>query len=142
MNNSNTVEVIEVVAKSKMDVARELFKAVNTRGYDLQGKTQRGAFIVLAEQAGLSKHCAGTYYQNLSNQARGGKLYGYNKPAKKPTKDDVKAAEAQVMTDLGKHRWMIVDQDGKEVNSFESRAKAQEAAKEVNGKWMDRTKAA
>lgn len=133
----NTTNETTQKPQTKMDIARALFAQVNARGYDLQGATQRGAFGKLAVAAGLSIHCANTYYQNLSNQARGGKLYKYNN-----TKAAVKAAEAQVLNDLGKHRWMIVDQDGNEVNSFESRTKAQQAAKEVNGKWADRSKAA
>ena len=138
----NAVAKIEEVVKpkSKMEIAREIFAKVNTRGFDLGGKTQRAKFIELAMEAGLSKHCAGTYCQNLSNEARGLGRYKYNKA--KPSKKDVKAAEAEVLSNIGKHRWMIVDQDGKEVNSFETRAKAQEAAKEVNGKWADRSKVA
>lgn len=136
-----TTNNTEVKAVSKMSIARELYKQVNARGAELNGKTQRGRFIELAIAAGLSKHCAGTYYQNLSNEAGGKGLYKYNKS--KPTKAQVKEAEQQVLTDIGKHRWMVVDQAGKELNSFESRAKAQEAAKQVEGsKWADRTKAA
>ena len=125
--------------KTKMSIAKELFDKVNARGFDLNGKTQRGAFLQHAVEAGLSLHCAGTYYQNLSNEARGLPRYKYNK---RPTKNDVKAAEAEVLSNIGKHRWMVVDKDGKEVDSFESRAAAQKAAKEVNSKWADRTKVA
>lgn len=120
---------------TKMDIARELFKTVNARGYALNGDAQRSAFAKLAADRGLSKHCANTYYQNLSNQARGQALYKYNKKS-------VKQAEAQVMNDLGKHRWMTVNEAGEEVNSFPSRAVAQQSAKEGNMKWADRTKVA
>ena len=57
-------------------------------------------------------------------------------------KESEAKAEAQVLTDIGKFRWMVL-KDGVEVNSFETRTAAQNASKEVEGsKWADRTKAA
>lgn len=130
---------------SKMSVARELFATVHAKGYDLKGRAQRANFIELAMQHGMSKNCASTYFQNISNQVnKGMKLYHYNKP-KKVTKAVVKAAESQVLLmlpHLAKQRWMAVDQNGQEVNNFASRTQAQDFAK-VNGyKWADRNKAA
>ena len=129
---------VEAPKVNKMAIAKRLFDQVHARGADLNGKGQRGRFIELAQAEGLSKHCAGTYFQNLSNEARGQKRYKYNKPTKKA----VAEAEAQVLSNIGKFRWMVVDQNGKELDSFESRAKAQEAAKVNDGKWADRNKAA
>jgi hypothetical protein len=131
---------------SKMEQARVIFNEVFARGYDLQGKTQRAVFIERAmAEIPMSKHGAGTYYQNLSNQANGQKLYKYNKPAKKKTVAEVREAEAQIVAllqHLPKERWMVVDESGQEVNNFNSRAKAMDFAK-VNGyKWADRNKAA
>lgn len=132
---------------SKMQQAIVLFNEINTRGYQLNGKTQRAVFIERAmQEVGLSKNGAATYFQNISNKVnKGMKLYHYNKPAKKVTKSTVKAAEEQVLLALPlleKHRWMAIDENGVEVNSFTVRSKAQEFAK-VNGyKWADRQKTA
>ncbi len=129
---------VETPKVNKMAIAKELFDQVYARGANLNGKGPRGRFIELAMEKGLSKHCAGTYFQNLSNESRGLKRYKYNKVTKKA----VAAAEAQVLTDIGKFRWMVL-KDGVEVNSFETRTAAQNASKEVEGsKWADRTKAA
>lgn len=133
--------------ESKMSKARVLFAEIHARGYNLNGKTQRAVFIERAiEEQGLSKHCASTYYQNISNHVNKGMgLYHYNKPTKKVSKKDVKQAEAQVLLMLpllDKQRWMAVDENGVEVNNFATRAKAQDFAK-VNGyKCVDRNKAA
>ena len=130
---------VETPKVNKMSIAKRLFEQVHARGADLNGKGQRGRFIELAMAEGLSKHCAGTYFQNLSNEARGQKRYKYNKPA---TKKAVAEAEAQVLSDIGKFRWVVL-KDGKEVNSYETRTAAQNASKEVEGsKWADRTKSA
>ena len=133
---------------SKMQLARVIFTEVFTRGYNLEGKTQRAVFIerCIAE-IGLTKNGASTYYQNISNQVnKGMKLYHYNKSSKKKvTKQEVVQAEQSIMMMLPlleKHRWMVVDNNDQEVNCFSSRTKAQEFAKVNELKWKDRNKVA
>lgn len=150
MNTSTT----PVVIGSKMDQARVIYNEIHTQGYNLNGKTQRATFIARAQAeitdkngvVACSKHCAGTYYQNLSDHINKGKgLYHRNKPTKKATKKSVADAEAAVLLSLpylAKERWMVVNETGDEVNNFKSRSEAQAAAK-VNGfKWVDRNKKA
>lgn len=131
----------EVKTTSKMTVAREIFNEIFTRGYKLPGgMTQRAHFIKRAiVEIPMSQHGAATYYQNLTNEAGGKGTYKYNKPAKKSKKTVAKAEEAVfALAFQATERWMAVNEAGYEVNSFPSRAKAQEFAK-VNGlKWKDR----
>ena len=141
----------EIKAPSKMQLARKVYEEIFTRGYNLNGKTQRAAFIerCIAE-IGMTKHGASTYYQNISNQVnKGMKLYAYNKPAskskKKVTKAEVVQAEQALLLSLPlltKERWMVLDNQGQEVHCFSSRTKAQEFAKANDLKWADRNKAA
>lgn len=130
---------------SKMSLAAVLFDQIFTRGYDLQGKTQRSTFIERAmTEQGLSKHCASTYFQNLSNKRNGQALYKYNKAKKKATKQVVKDLEQAVLllTAQAKERWMVVNAEGVEVHNFKSRALAQSFAKDNGLEWKDRTKVA
>lgn len=134
---------------SKMQLARAIYDEIFSRGYQLNGKTQRAVFIQRAiDEVGMTKNGASTYYQNISNKVnKGMKLYAYNKPAKKKTvtSDVVKAAEKQVLLMLPlleKQRWMVVDDNGQEVNNFKSRSEAQQFAKVNEMKWLDRNKAA
>ena len=137
----------EVKAVSKMQLAKAIYSQIFTRGYQLNGKSQRAVFIerCIAE-VGMTKHGASTYYQNISNQVnKGMKLYAYNKPAKKTTKKEVAAAEQAallMLPHLEKQRWMVVDENGVEVNCFKSRQQAQEFAKVNEMKWLDRNKVA
>lgn len=131
----------EVKTTSKMAQARVIFNEIFTRGYKLpQGKTQRAHFIARAiAEIPMSQHGAATYYQNLSNAAKGESTYKYNKPSKKTKKAVAKVEEVVLaLTHQATERWMAVNEAGYEVNSFPTRAKAQEFAK-VNGlKWKDR----
>lgn len=131
----------EVKAPSKMEAARVIFKQIFTRGYKLpEGKTQRAHFIQRAmNEIPMSQHGAATYYQNLSNEANGQSTYKYNKPSKKSKKTVAKVEQVVLaLAHQATERWMAVNENGYEVNSFPSRAKAQEFAK-VNGlKWKDR----
>ena len=136
---------------SKMQLARVIFTEVFTRGYNLEGKTQRAVFIERCmNEIGLTKNGASTYYQNISNQVnKGMKLYHYNKSSskskKKVTKAEITQAEQALMLALpllNKERWMVLDNQGNEVHCFSSRAKAQEFAKVNDMKWADRNKAA
>lgn len=152
MTNANQV------VKSKMSQAISLFEQIHAPGYDLKGKTQRATFIQRAQAeiidpktgvVSCSKHCASTYFQNISNMINKGKaLYSYNKykpKSKAPTKAEVKAAEQQVLLmlpHLAKERWAVVDEDGQEVNNFKTRGEAQAFAKDHGLKWADRNKAA
>lgn len=133
---------------SKMSQARVIFDQVFTRGYNLNGKTQRSVFIERCmNEIGMTKNGASTYYQNISNQVnKGMKLYAYNKPStkKKVTKQEVVQAEQKLLALplLSKERWMVVDEKGQEVNCFSSRTKAQTFAKDNGMKWLDRNKVA
>ncbi len=150
---ATTETTTEVKAPSKMMLASELYDKVFGKGFDLAGKSQRARFIELAQsEIGLTKAGANTYFQNLSNKARGDKLYKYNtspkkavetttdggagspakEPAKKPTKAAVKAAEAKasaVTVDLSK-RWQVCNSKGTCVNSFSTKAKAEAYAEQ------------
>lgn len=152
---TTSTQATPVVIANKMAQARVIYNEIHTPGYNLSGKTQRATFIARAQveildpKTGVvscSKNCAGTYYQNISDHVNKGKgLYHRNKSTKKPTKKSVAEAEAAVLLSLphlAKERWMVVNEDGVEVNNFKSRSEAQEAAK-VNGfKWQDRSKIA
>lgn len=138
----------ETKAPSKMQLARKIYDQIFTRGYNLNGKTQRSVFIERCiDEIGMTKNGASTYYQNISNQVnKGMKLYAYNKPAtkKKVTKQEVVQAEQKLLALplLSKERWMVVDEKGQEVNCFSSRTKAQTFAKDNGMKWLDRNKVA
>lgn len=91
MNASNVVV-------TKIALAQVLFAEITKAGYDLKGGTQRAEFIArgIAEHS-FSPALAATYYQNLSNQANGGELYKYNKPAVKiPSREEVAVMEARL----------------------------------------------
>ncbi len=142
-----TATVTEIKKVTKMSLAKVLFKQIFTPGYDLKGKTQRAEFIDrgIAEHQ-FTKHGAGTYFQNLTNEAKGQPLYKYNKakPKAKTTKADVATMEAQLLllTHQAAERWMAVNEAGQEINNFKTRSEAQTFAK-VNGlKVADRNKAA
>lgn len=124
---------------NKVAIARQVFAAVSAPDYDLgEVKSVRQAFISQAMSAAdLTKHGASTYWQNLSNEARGKGLYKYNKVAKKAVEVEVQV-EVQATE---QHRWMVVGENNKEIASFESRAKAQAEAKATGMKWADRNKA-
>jgi len=144
MTTSNVTEIKKV---TKMSLGRVLFKEIFTPGYDLKGKTQRAEFIERGmKEHAFTKHGAGTYFQNLTNAAKGEPLYKYNKakPKAKTTKADVAAMEAQLLLthQVAEERWMTVNAEGQHVSSFKTRSEAQEFAK-VNGlKVADRDKAA
>lgn len=156
-------EATPAKAPSKMELCGKLYEEVFTPGYDLGGKSQRSVFITRAQaEHGMTKNGANTYYQNLSNAARGKGKYKYNKyvskagskadvaekgktadagldlpGAGKPSKGAVAAAEkaaTKTATDLTQ-RWQVLD--GTEVvNSFPTRSAAKKAA--VNGlTWAD-----
>ncbi|MNE00901.1 hypothetical protein D3C80_933250 [compost metagenome] len=135
------------VKVTKMDRARKLFKEIFTRGYDLKGKTQRATFMERADkELGLSKHCAGTYYQNLTNEANGKPLYKYNKtkPKKAATKAEVAEMTEQLLalTHQAAERWYVTNAEGIEVHNFKTRGEAQKFAKDNDLEWKDRSKAA
>lgn len=140
MSNANAA-----VAVNKMALCKPIFDQVFSAGYDLGGKTQRHNFIARAiAEVNCTQHGAASYYQNLSNAAKGESLYKYNKSKPKAKKADVKEMEAKVneVVAEAKHRWMAVNETGVEVNSFKSRDEAQKFAKSNNLKWADRNKAA
>ena len=130
-----------------MNLAVNLYTTVYAEDFDLQGKTARSVFIEKAmAEIGMTKAGASTYHQNIRNKIVNGKgLYEYNKTATKTDEVIVEAEKApaveEVKAYVPEHRWTVM-MDGKVVDSFPSRAKAQEAAKAMGGKWGDATKAA
>ena len=148
-----TTQADAPVAKepSKMELARKLFQEIYTKGFDLGGKSQRQVFITRAQsEVGLTKAGANTYFQNLSNEAKTGELYKYNRyeakpkadaapdtgaqlPGSAPNKAAVKSAERQVVADLTK-RWQIRNtKKSTIVNSFGTKKAAEEYASQVKG---------
>lgn len=187
MTNANAAEntntaAPEAKAPSKMELARPIFKEIYAAGYKLSEgcKSQRAEFIKRAQaEIGMTAKGAATYFQNLSNEAKGESLYKYNTTKKadvagseettgevakqaieaadankgpEEVKDDLVIDEAsnkgpaevkndELTTEIGQHRWMVVNATGEEINSFSSRAKAQAAAKELGLDWQDRNDA-
>lgn len=160
-----TTEVAETKVPSKMELAKVLFAEIYGPEYDLGGKSQRQVFIARAQsEINLTKAGANTYFQNLTNLSRGDSLYKYNtyeaKPKAdgadsaptsdaglpgsskaKPTKAAVKSAEAQVTADLSK-RWQVWNtKRNSQVNSFGTKTKAEEYAKQVKGMEVRDSKA-
>lgn len=161
MTNTNTAQTQTPAAEapSKMDQAKVLFAEIFTPGYKFkhqEAKSQRGEFIKRAmAEFGMTKAGAGTYYQNLSNHIqKGKKLYEYT--PKKATKAEVAGAEGQLnaaagqanaanaMEQLpdagsaGKHRWIVENTAGEELESWPTRQAAVDRAKELGVEWTDR----
>ena len=82
-------------APSKMELCRIVYNEIYAEGYDLKGASQRQCFIkrTMAEH-GISKHCANTYFQNLSNEKAGKGLYKYNTYQSKKPKAEGAAPKA------------------------------------------------
>ena len=119
---------------SKMTKAKEIFAVVNSRK----------EFIEKAIEAGLTKHGAATYYQNIKNEAKGESLYKYNKTASNSNSNSnsnkVEQEAEQIEQDyVPVNRWLVVEND-KPVACFSSRQKAQDYAKENGLKWKDANK--
>ncbi len=152
-NTQATAPAPEAKAPTKMELAKKLYDEIYGAGYDLEGKSQRQVFIARAQaEIGLTKAGANTYFQNLSNEARGQGRYKYNtyeaKPkaegtaggseadlpgSKAPTKAAVRKAEAQVTADLTK-RWVVWNtKKDMAVNSFGTKKAADEYAAQVKG---------
>lgn len=148
---ANTEAQAPAAPMSKMDHSRILFKEIYTAGYKFKiatAKSQRSEFIGRAmNEFGATKAGAATYFQNLSNLAKGEPLYKYT--AKKKTvpgtegqlADTTAQAGKAADTDLnnsagegeiGAHRWTVSNEAGDEVASFPIRKAADEYAK-ANG---------
>ena len=117
------------VKTSKMTKAKEIFAVV----------ASRKEFIEKAVEAGLTKHGAATYYQNLKNEAKGESLYKYNKTASNANDKVEQEAEQVEQEYIPVNRWLVVKED-KPVACFSSRQKAQDYAKENGLKWKDANK--
>lgn len=154
---ANTEAQAPAAPMTKMDHSRILFKEIYTAGYKFKiatAKSQRSEFIGRAmNEFGATKAGAATYFQNLSNLAKGEPLYKYT--AKKKT---VPGAEGQLAdttgqagkaadTDLnnsagegeiGAHRWTCMNEAGEEIASYPIRKTAQEYVKTNGGSWGDR----
>lgn len=150
---------------TKMDHARKLWKEIYTPGYvfKIEGaKSQRNEFIKRAiKEFGMTQNGAATYFQNLSNEAKGEPVYKYNKTKGKGTTkaqtadatgtleqttgEAGKALTEQTNKDrtstegeVGKFRWMVLNEAGEELSSWATRSQATAAAKEVGATWADR----
>lgn len=90
-------------APSKMAICKALYDEVFAPGYDLGGKSQRAVFIARAmAEKGMTKNGANTYYQNISNAARGKGLYKYNKyVGKAGSKSETAKTEAKPAGEAG-----------------------------------------
>lgn len=144
-------DVAPAAPLTKMDHSRKLFAEIYTPGYKLKmegAKSQRGEFVKRAiAEFGATKNGAATYFQNLSNEAKGQPLYKYT-PKKK--KADVADAEGQLKDTttqagqaadnnnsvaegaIGAFRWTVSNEAGEEVGSYPVRKTADEFAK-ANG---------
>lgn len=150
-NTAATTPAAEPAAVlTKMDHARKLFAEVYSQGYKFKvegSKSQRNEFVKRAiAEFGMTKNGAATYFQNLSNEAKGEKLYKYT--SKK--KADVPGAEGQLTETtnaantaadnnksaaegaIGEFRWTCNNEAGEEVASFPVRKTADEYSK-ANG---------
>ena len=158
MTNTNTAANTEAQAPAapakemtKMDHSRILFAEIYAPGYKLKmegAKSQRSEFVQRAmAEFGATKNGAATYFQNLSNEAKGQPLYKYTPKKKEATAgaegqltdttnqagkgaDDQNKANAE--GEVGKFRWTVSNEAGEEVASFPIRKAAQEYAK-TNG---------
>lgn len=168
-NNTAAVETTEqqAPAKSKVAYARELWAEIYTPGYKFKiegAKSHRNEFIKRAiNEFGMTQNGAATYFQNLSNAAKGEPLYKYSKgKGKKTTKAETAdatgtleqtTAEAgkglveEANNDktsgegvIGKFRWMVTNAAGEELSSWPIRSTAQAEAKKIGAEWADRTK--
>lgn len=130
------------MAISKVAASRVIFKEIFERGYQLNGRSQRAVFIERSmAELSVSRYCAATYFQNLSNEAAGKPLYKYNK-ARPRRKAVVEASTSLLLlTHQARGRWMVVSKDV-EVHNFKTRGEAQKFAKDNGLEWKDRNKAA
>lgn len=161
MTNTNTAANTEAQAPaaapaepmSKMAHSRILFAEIYAPGYKLKmegAKSQRSEFVKRAmAEFGATKNGAATYFQNLSNEAKGEPLYKYT-PKKKTTAAGTQQAEGQLQQTteqagqaadqnnsasegaIGEFRWTVSNEAGEEVASFPIRKTAIEYAK-ANG---------
>lgn len=153
-------------APSKMDHARKLFAEIYTAGYKFKipgAKSQRNEFIKRAiAEFGMTQAGAATYFQNLTNEAKGEPVYKYNKGKKKAATTTGEAgaaagalnettnqagaalpgAQSKDMSEeagaIGKFRWIVQNAAGEELSSHPTRSEAQTKAKELNCDWADR----
>lgn len=158
MTNTNTAVNTEATAPAepmtKMDHSRILFKEIYAPGYKLKmegAKSQRSEFVKRAmAEFGATKAGAATYFQNLSNEAKGQPLYKYTSSKNKKADtaqgegqlaDTTSQAGAAAGTDqnnsagegeIGAFRWTVSNEAGEEVASFPIRKAAIEYAK-ANG---------
>lgn len=156
----------QVASEPGTVASKRIFDEIMSADYKLpEGrKKHRGHFIDRAvAEAGMTARGAGTYFTNFTNEAKGLPRYfsSYSAERKKailsqmqnplielddevvataPVIESVKVAE--VAEEVVGERWMVLNEDGSEHSSFSTRAGAMMAARELNLKWADRTKAA
>lgn len=150
---TNTTNAAEVKEPTKMDLVRPIFKEIYSQGYKLSEgcKSQRAEFIKRSiAEAGMTKNGAATYFQNLTNEARGEPTYKYGKKKAEGqttagANQALDAANANNSNEGGQddnapgaHRWMTVNAAGEEINSYTSRDKAKKAASLSGLEWKDR----
>lgn len=159
MTNTNTAANTEAQAPAaapakpmtKMDHSRILFAEIYAPGYKFKvegSKSQRNEFVKRAiAEFGATKNGAATYFQNLSNEAKGQPLYKYTSSKKKDvakvegqleqTTNEAKGAlidnnNSAAEGAIGEFRWTCNNEAGEEVASFPIRKAADEYAK-ANG---------
>lgn len=169
MTTTNAAAQTQEQAKvmTKMDHARVLFGEIYTEGYKFKiegAKSHRNEFIKRAiKEFGMTQAGAATYFQNLTNEAKGEPVYKYNKTKKKGTTTGEAGAAAGALNEttnqagkalaeetnndktesegaVGKFRWMVVNEADEELSSWPIRSTAQAEAKKIGAKFADRTK--
>lgn len=170
MTNANTAanqtpatDAAPAATLTKMDHSRKLFAEIYQPGYKLKmegAKSQRSEFVKRAiAEFGATKNGAATYFQNLSNEAKGQPLYKYG-AKKKTTAAGTEQAEGQLQQtttqaneaadnnnsanegQIGEFRWTCLNEAGEEVASFPIRKTAIDHAKTNGLKQGDRNLAA
>ncbi|MNB96523.1 hypothetical protein D3C75_437240 [compost metagenome] len=163
---TQTQEQAPAKALTKMDHARVLFAEIYTAGYKFRipnAKSQRNEFIKRAiNEFGMTQAGAATYFQNLTNEAKGEPVYKYNKTKGKGKTTTTEAGAATGALNettnqagaalpgdqnkdqsaeagaIGKFRWMVQNAAGEELSSHPTRSEAQAKAKELGCDWADR----
>lgn len=154
-----TTAVVAEKAPSRMAQAKELYAEVFSKGYDLNGQSQRQNFIARSQaEIGLTPAGANTYFQNISNEAKGEGLYKYNRTpkksdeaiagdlptiGKKPTKREVAAAEkAAAANAIDLNKRFHVKSGKKVVETYATKPAAEKNAAKGEGLVVVDTKAA
>ena len=139
----STQNITTKVAKvTKMSVAKSIFAQIQQGELVTpEGKSERAFFMeTLLSMVSTTEASANMYYQNIHNAViKGESLYKYNKGSKAVETKGPEAVNVPAEPEEFKvtKRWYVIDVNGKPTADFDTRAQAQNAAKETNGKWRD-----